>query len=57
MNTQDAATELLIEKSEQVADLLNTLREIYCLAAEAKRSHIANIIGIKAIDAINKHSD
>lgn len=56
MTTQDTATELLIEKSQQVADLLNTLREIHSLAAEAKRSHIANIIGCKAIDAINKHA-
>jgi hypothetical protein len=56
MTTQDTATELLIEKSQQVADLLNTLREIYWLTAETKRSHIANIIGCKAIDAINKHA-
>ena len=56
MTTQDTATELLIEKSQQVADLLNTLREIYWLAAEAKRSHVANIIGSRAIDAINKHA-
>ena len=41
--------------SAQVNELLNYLSEIELLARDIKRSHVANLIVCKCIDALAKH--